>query len=160
MSLDSSDPSPSEDRESLQILLLAHRELTASTTVCTNELRALLLAGDSADRTLARGRLGDGAMAELYQRIDAGESTSEEVIRATEIRRLVIVVSARRVELAANREQLRELVNNLAPGLMTQHRVGPVRAAEIIISDPSVGIPGSMDELIPRCDHSNRPCDS
>lgn len=132
---------PSGDRESLRILLVAHRELTAATTTCTNELRALLLAGDSVDRALARGRLGDGALAELYLRIDPDESAGEDLARATEIRRLAIVVSAHRVQLATNRDQLRELVDHLAPGLTTRHRIGPVRAAEIIVSSPLANDP-------------------
>ncbi len=137
VSPDRSDPLPSDDRETLKSLLLTHRELTAATTTYMNELRALLLAGDPVDRALARGRLGDGAIAELYLRIDPCESTDEDMARSTEIRRLAIVVSAHRVQLAVNRKRLRERVDYLAPGLTTHHRIGPVRAAEIILSNPS-----------------------
>jgi hypothetical protein len=44
------------DREALRILLGARQEITAVSTGQTNRLRALLLAGDDADRQIARAR--------------------------------------------------------------------------------------------------------
>jgi hypothetical protein len=61
-------PRADGDREALRILLTARDELTAINTAQTNRLRALLLAGDDADRELARSRLGAARLAGLIRR--------------------------------------------------------------------------------------------
>ena len=50
-------PRADGDREALRILLVARQEITAASTAQANRLRALLLAGDDADRQAARGAL-------------------------------------------------------------------------------------------------------
>src|SRR3954463_1428790 len=52
-------PGADGDREALRILLTARQELTTTSTAQVNRLRALLLAGEDADRQLARGALTD-----------------------------------------------------------------------------------------------------
>ena len=50
-------PRADGDREALRILLVARQEITVASTAQANRLRALLLAGDDADRQAARGAL-------------------------------------------------------------------------------------------------------
>ena len=50
-------PRADGDREALRILLVAGQEITVACTAQTNRLRALLLAGDDADRQAARAAL-------------------------------------------------------------------------------------------------------
>lgn len=72
-------------------------------------------------------------MADLLRRPEPQEGTIERIVRETEIRRLATAVGDARAELGVKHERLRALVNTMAPGLTAQHRVGPIRAAEIIL---------------------------
>ena len=56
------------DREALRILLGARLEITVASTAQASRLRALLLAGDDADRQTARGALTNTALQVLAQR--------------------------------------------------------------------------------------------
>jgi hypothetical protein len=98
------------------------------------ELRALLLAGDPTDRALARGSLSATTLLRLVSRRAPHDPGSEQVTRAADIQRLARVVSDYRNELAANRDQLAALVNELAPGLTAQPGMGPVTAATIVLN--------------------------
>jgi transposase len=53
---------------------------------------------------------------------------------SSEIRRLALVLNTGRQELKTNRTQLQTIVNDLAPGLTTHRGVGPVSAAQAILS--------------------------
>src|SRR3954454_24134239 len=61
-------PRADGDREALRILLNTRDELTTVNTAQTNRLRALLLAGDDNDRSLARARLTAAVLASLIRR--------------------------------------------------------------------------------------------
>lgn len=122
------------DRDLLEILLAAHGELTAATTTQVTELRALLLGGDTADRSIARSSLSNTTVLRLVRRRAPHEHSPERVTRAADIQRLARMVSGYRNELAANRDQLATLVNELAPGLIAQPGLGPVTAAKIILN--------------------------
>ena len=115
-------------------LLAEHRELTNAATKHSHQLRALLLAGDADDRAVARGRLADAVVVDLSKRPEPRAGTTERADREREIRRLAVVVCDCRAGLTTNHDRLRTLVNELAPGLTAQHRVGPVRAAEKILA--------------------------
>jgi hypothetical protein len=59
------EPRADGDREALRILLNARQEITAVSTAETNRLRVLLLAGDDADRQIARSALTATTLAYL-----------------------------------------------------------------------------------------------
>jgi hypothetical protein len=125
------------DLELLEILLAAHAELTAATASQVTELRAVLLCGDASDRSIARGNLSNTALLRLDRYRPPSEPVPEQVARVTEIRRLARVVRDYRAELAANRDQLATIVNELAPGLTAQHGLGAVIAAKTILTSSS-----------------------
>lgn len=129
-------PSPRADgdREALRILLSAREELTTETTGHTNRLRALLRDGDDHDRNLARGRLSDTTLATLARRRDSRHAHRAQATRQAEIRRLALALREKRRELVTNRAQLADIVDELAPGLTDQHGVGPISAAQAIVS--------------------------
>jgi len=129
-------PSPRADgdREALRILLGARRDLTTSKTRAINRLRALLLTGTDEDRMLARGALTMQRLATVARRRGAHQQTREHAIRRAECRRLALAIRATHHELAANKKQLADLVTHLAPQLLSKRGVGPVSAAQAIVS--------------------------
>ncbi len=132
-------PRADGDREALRILLGARQELATTTTVQINRLRALLLSGDDTDRHLARSTLNIATLAELARRRAPRHATPEQAVRHAEIRRLTIAVRDGRRALSTNLGQLKALLKTVAPGL-TEHRgIGPVSAAQAVVSFSHVG---------------------
>jgi transposase len=122
------------DREALRILLAAREDIVTASTAQTNRLRALLLAGDDTDRHAARVALTDAALTRLIRRRVASNATRAEAIRQAEIRRLAVALREAERQLKDNRRQLQALVDDLAPGLTDQYGIGPVSAAQAVVS--------------------------
>jgi transposase len=127
-------PRADGDREALRILLGARQDITASSTAQTNRLRALLLAGDDTDRRVARSALTDAALRELASRTPAAAASRDHVVRQAEIQRLAFALQQARCQLDANRKQLLAIVDDIAPGLTDRYGVGPVSAAQAVVS--------------------------
>jgi len=127
-------PRADGDREALRVLLCARDELTTTGTGQTNRLKALLRDGDDTDRALARGKLTDITLNRLARRRPPREATRAQAVRQTEIRRLAVALRDQRRELKHNRAQLQAIVNDLAPGLTDHDGIGPVCAAQVIVS--------------------------
>ena len=127
-------PRADGDREALRILLSARNEITTGTTRHTNRLRALLLSGNDLDRQIARSALTQTILASLARRRAASDASREQAVRHAEIRRLALALREGHRELHANRAQLQAIINDLAPGLTDQPGVGPVSAAQAIVS--------------------------
>jgi transposase len=128
------------DREALRILLGARHDLTVAFTAQTNRLRALLLgSGNDIDRDLARGVLSDGVLTELARRPLPGNADREQTVRHAEIRRLALAVREGARELKDNRTQLQQIVADMAPGLTDRRGIGPVTAAQVIVSFSHAG---------------------
>jgi transposase len=127
-------PRADGDREALRILLGAREDIIAASTAQTNRLRALLLSGDDSDRQAARRVLTMAALTGLARRRLAGDTSREHAIRHAEIRRLALALREASRQLADNSKQLSAVVADLAPGLMDHHGVGPVTAAQAVVS--------------------------
>ena len=97
-------------------------------------LRALLLGGDDSDRELARGTLTDTRLAGLARRRLPRDASREQAVRHAEIRRLALALREAARALKANRAQLQTIVNDLVPGLIERRGIGPVSAAQAIVS--------------------------
>ncbi|MFD4195569.1 IS110 family RNA-guided transposase [Amycolatopsis thermoflava] len=132
-------PRADGDREALRILLCARNELATAATANTNRLRALLRDGDDHDRALARGRLSETTLHELARRNSPRNATREHVVRYAEIRRLAHALNTHRRELKNNAAQLDDIVNDVAPALISQPGIGAVTAAQVIVSFSHVG---------------------
>ena len=78
-------PRADGDREALRILLVARQEITVTRTAQANRLRALLLAGDDADRQAARGVLTQSVLTGLAQRTVPAGARRDHAIRQAEI---------------------------------------------------------------------------
>ncbi|WP_331532602.1 IS110 family transposase [Pseudonocardia sp.] len=130
-------PRTDGDREALRILLIARQELTITSTGQTNRLRALLR--DGTDRRLARGSLTIATLAGLAKDRQPADASREQAVRHGEIRRLAVALREAARVLKANRAQLATIVNDLAPGLTDRHGIGPVSAAQAIVSFSHAG---------------------
>lgn len=129
-------PTPRADgaREALRILLGARRELTTVRTMQINRLRALLLTGDEADRRLSRGALSQTRLNTISRRRAKSGETVESSVRRVEARRLAIAIGEAGKELKQNKQQLALMVEDFAPRLQDKIGVGPVSAAQAIVS--------------------------
>ena len=127
-------PRADGDREALRILLVARQEITAATTAQASRLRALLLAGDDTDRQAARKTPSKTALGALAERELAAHANREQAVRQAEITRLALALCQARMQLKDNRTQLLAIVDDIAPGLTSRYGVGPVSAAQAIVS--------------------------
>jgi transposase len=127
-------PRADGDREALRILLVARQEIKAVRTAQAGRLRALLLGGDDADRQAARKALTGAALAVLASRDLPADASREHAVRQAEITRLALALSQARHQLKDNRKQLQAIVDDIAPGLTSRYGVGPVSAAQAIVS--------------------------
>jgi transposase len=127
-------PRADGDREALRILLVARQEITVASTAQAGRLRALLLAGDDTDRRAARKTLTQTALAGLAGRDLPAHASREQAVRQAEIRRLALALGQARQQLKDNRDQLLAIADDIAPGLTSRYGVGPVSAAQAIVS--------------------------
>jgi transposase len=127
-------PRAGGDREALRILLVARQEITVARTAQAGRLRALLLAGDDTDRQAARKALTQTALAVLAGRDLPAHASREQAVRQAEIARLALALGQARGQLKDNRGQLLAIVDDIAPGLTGRYGVGPVSAAQAIVS--------------------------
>lgn len=122
------------DREAMRILLSARHELAVTRTRQINRLRALLLTGDDRDRIMARGALTDTRLGHIARRRGRATDPVEVRVRRAEARRLAIAIARAAHELKENRQALAQLVAGFAPELLDKFGVGPVSAAQAIVS--------------------------
>jgi transposase len=127
-------PRADGDREALRILLVARQEIRVARTAQAGRLRALLLAGDDADRRAARKALTQSALAALAGRDLPAGARRDQAVRHAEIRRLAVALDQARRQLKDNQAQLLAIVEDIAPGLTSRYGVGPVSAAQAIAS--------------------------
>jgi transposase len=127
-------PRADGDREALRILLCARQELTTTATGQTNRLRALLRDGDDSDRDLARRTRLTSTLAGLATRPQPPGASRALAIRHAEIRRLALAPQNAAQEVKASYAQLATIVEELAPGLTSHPGIGPVTAAQVIVS--------------------------
>jgi transposase len=132
-------PRADGDREALRILLCAREELTTTTTAQANRLRALLRDGEDHDLNLARARFTDTVLAGLARRRQPRDATRVLAVRHGEIRRLALALRDASRALKANRAELDAIVSEIAPGLTSRPGIGPVSAAQAIVSFSHAG---------------------
>jgi transposase len=129
-------PTPRTDgpREALRILLAARQEMVTASTGQINRLRALLLSGDDRDRDASRAAFTEAALSSLARRRLPADADRLHAVRHAEIRRLALAVREATKALKVNRRELHELVGQIAPGLTDRPGIGPVSAAQVVVS--------------------------
>jgi transposase len=108
--------------------------MTTTQTALINRLRALLLTGNDSDRELARAALIPATLQRIAWRRSCRTQGIDETVRRQEARRLARAIQSSREELASNRTQLHDLVKSNAPSLLALTGVGPVSAAQVLVS--------------------------
>ena len=122
------------DREALRILLVARRDMTTEKTAKTNMLIALLRTGTDTERDLVRAKLTAATLTRIARRRGHHDDTREQAIRRGEARRLALAVTTLNRDLTEHKKQLTAILNDLAPGLTDRVGLGPVSAAQAIVS--------------------------
>ena len=126
-------PRADGDREALRILLVGRRDLTTGKTAHANMLTALLRGGDDDDRELV-GTWTKGRLEQITRRRVLDRHTREQAVRRAEATRLARAILAADAELVANKKQLDRIAADLAPGLVERVGIGPVSAAQALVS--------------------------
>ena len=121
-------------REALRILLTARAQASTARTAAVNTLKALLLGAPDNLRQPLRG-LSTPRQARRCRslRVHASQPVNEQILRA-ELRRLATHIGAWDRELRANKAQLRQLVTQIMPTLLDQPGIGPMSAAQLLVS--------------------------
>ena len=127
-------PRADGDREALRILLVARQEITVACKAQASRLRALLLAGDDTDRRAARTTLSKTALAALAGRELPAGASREQAVRHAETARLALAIGQARGQLNGSHAQLLAVVDDIAPGLTSRYGIGPVSAAQAIVT--------------------------
>jgi transposase len=127
-------PRADGDREALRILLIARRDMTTEKTAKTNMLIALLRGGGDTDRDLVRAKLTTATLTRIARRRGQREDTREQALRRGEACRLALAVTTLETDLKQNKKQLTTILGELAPGLIDRTGIGPVSAAQAIVS--------------------------
>jgi transposase len=81
-----------------------------------------------------RGKLTPDTLSQIARRRGHREETRQDAVRRAEAHRLAVTIRALEQALRANKRQLRELVESLAPGLTSCRGVGPVSAGHAIVA--------------------------
>ena len=127
-------PRADGDREALRILLVARQEITRGLHRAGRPA-ACPAAGRGRHRPPGRPQGPDQtALAALAGRELPAGASREQAVRQAEIRRLALALGQARRQLKDNRAQLLAIVDDIAPGLTSRYGVGPVSAAQAIVS--------------------------
>jgi transposase len=121
-------------REALRILLLARSQMSTTRTAAVNTFKALVLTAPDRLREQLRSLTTPAQTCRcLALRTAAGQSIAEQILRR-ELRRLARHIRALDLELRRNQAAPRDLVDELMPALLDQPGVGPMSAAQLLVS--------------------------
>ena len=123
-------------REDLRVLLLERRSAIRARTATVNQLQAVVVTAPERLRSRLGGR-GSEQLARAVARLRPGEG-EQAVVRGV-LRRLGRRVLSLDAELAELESELEAIVSALVPELLAECGVGPVCAAQLLVSsgDPS-----------------------
>lgn len=127
-------PRTDGSREALRILLMARSQATTTRTATVNLLKALLVTAPDALRQPLRDLSTAGQTQRcLTLRTTATQPLCEQTLRR-ELRRLARHIRELDTELRDNQKQLHHLVSQANPTLLAQPGVGPMSAAQLVVS--------------------------
>jgi transposase len=123
-------------RDDLRLLLMERQGAVRARTAALNELQAAIVTGPEALRSRFRGLDGTQA-AKLALKLR--ERSGETAIAAAVVRRIAVRVQQLSREIDEIDDQLETITGELVPELLAECGVGPVCAAQLVVSsgDPS-----------------------
>lgn len=123
-------------RDDLRLLLMERQGAVRARTAALNELQAAILTGPETLRSRFRGLDGKQA-AKLALKMR--EPSSETAVAAAVGRRIAVRVRQLSCEIDEIDDRLETITNDLVPELLQECGVGPVCAAQLVVSsgDPS-----------------------
>jgi len=123
-------------REGLRLLLLERRGAVRAHTAALNQLQAVVVTAPDELRARLRGRSGDQLAREARR---LRERPDESALTRRVLRRLARRAQHLELELVELERELEEIVSELVPELLTESGVGPVCAAQLVVSggDPT-----------------------
>lgn len=129
-------PTPRADgpRAGLAVLLNARRDMTDERTGKVNQLKAHLRAGTPAEHALAAQAVTTRLLDTIAGRRGHAADTIDDKLRRIETRRLAIRIRDLDRDLKHNKTTLTDLVESLTPRLLDTRGIGPVSAAQAIVS--------------------------
>ena len=122
------------DREALRLLTVGRDGMNRARTAMINQLLAILLTGDADDQVVRKQHLTAATLQRLSRRRGRAGEGIEQRVRRQELRRFAQHILQLERELRDNEKQLHRIVTQLAPVLLEQIGVGPVTAAQLIVS--------------------------
>lgn len=129
-------PQPRADgpREALRILLISRGEQVLTRTRQANQLHALLLTGNDSDRALGKGVFTRARLSQISTRVLPTGADLEQLIRHGEAARLAEAILTAGRALNTNNDSLRTIVTSLQASLLDLRGVGPVSAAQALVT--------------------------
>jgi transposase len=124
-------------RQQLRLLLLERRSAQRARTAALNQLQAVVLTAPARLRERLRAASGE-TLARACARLRASGS-GEHATTTAVLRRLAARAQTLEQELSAIDRELDQLIRALAPELLSERGVGPVCAAQLVVStgDPN-----------------------
>ena len=126
-------PRLAPDTQALRALLTTREGAVRACSAAINELRALIVISPPELRERLQGR-SEAALLDACVRLRPGRSDTERAAVALALRSLALRVRQLRSEAHTLETELSRRVRALAPELLSQHGVGPISAAAILIA--------------------------
>jgi transposase len=121
-------------RAGLAVLLNARRDMSDERTAKINQLKALLRGGNPTEHALAAGDMTIAKLNQIARRRGQHHDGIEQALRRAQARRLALRIGVLGRDLKDNKKHLTGLVDSLVPALIEQPGIGPVSAAQAIVS--------------------------
>ena len=119
-------------REQLRVLLVARDHHARMRTATINTFKAFVLTAPEPLRARFRGL---ATPAQITHALDPGDTAlPDDTILVATLAQLAVMVRLLEEHLATNKTQLTALVQSWMPALLTEYGVGPVAAAQLLVS--------------------------
>jgi transposase len=127
-------PRADGDREALRLLTVGRDGMNRTRTAAINQLLAILLTGDEHEQALRKNDLTAATLEGLCRRRPRAGERTEQRVRRQELRRFAQAILQLNRDLTDNEKDIRGIVTAIAPVLLEQTGIGPVTAAQLIVS--------------------------
>jgi transposase len=121
-------------REALRLLTIGRDSMTKHRTQLVNQLLAVLLTGTPGQQAIRKKDLNVGVLRVLAAGRVRKNMPIDEKVRTGELRRMARAIGQLDEQLRDNDRQLREIIKPVAPQLLAMPGVGPVGAAQAIVT--------------------------